>query len=86
MSRDEMISALRAGMCNVTFTKKDGTTRVVPCTLKFDLIPAEHHQKGGEEGLTEGLDTTISAIRVFAPESDGWRSFLVDNVQEFAVG
>ena len=83
MNRDEMIDALREGMCNVTFIKKNGDTRVMPCTLNFDLIPSEHRPKGGEASLTEGLEKTISAIRVFAPESDGWRSFIVDNVKEF---
>lgn len=86
MTRDEMIDALREGMCKVTFTKKDGTTRVMPCTLNFKLIPPDHHPKGGEAALAEGVDQTIQAIRVFAPESEGWRSFLVDNVQEFSIG
>lgn len=85
MNRDDMIEALRAGVCKVTFTKKNGETRVMPCTLNFDLIPEQHRPKGGEEAITEGVDQTIQAIRVFAPESDGWRSFLVDNVQEFEV-
>ena len=85
MTRDDMIEALRAGVCKVTFTKKDGTTRVMPCTLNFNLIPEQHHPKGGEASLEEGLHQTIQAIRVYAPESDGWRSFLVDNVQDFEV-
>ena len=86
MTRDDMIDALRAGVCKVTFTKKDGTTRVMPCTLNFSLIPSAHWPKGGEEGLEEGVHQTIQAIRVYAPESEGWRSFLVDNVQEFSIG
>lgn len=85
MNRDDMIEALRAGLCKVTFTKKNGETRVMPCTLNFDMIPEEHRPKGGEASLDEGVNQTIQAIRVFAPESDGWRSFLVDNVQEFEV-
>jgi hypothetical protein len=83
MNRDEMIEALRAGVCKVTFTKKNGEERVMPCTLNMALIPAEMQPKGGEAAMTEGLEKTISAIRVFAPESEGWRSFIVDNVKEF---
>ena len=85
MTRDQMIDALRYGMCNVTFTKKNGETRVMPCTLNYDLIPEQHRPKGGEASLTEGVEATISAIRVYAPESDGWRSFIVDNVQDFTI-
>ena len=85
MTRDDMVDALRSGMCKVTFTKKDGTTRVMPCTLNFDLIPDEHKPKGGEDSVMEGVERTISAIRVYAPESDGWRSFIVDNVQSFEI-
>jgi len=84
--REQMIEALRTGVCTVTFTKKSGENRVMPCTLNMDLIPADMHPKGGEDALTEGLEKTISAIRVYAPESEGWRSFIVDNVQEFVVG
>ena len=83
--REQMIEALRSGISNVTFTKKSGETRVMPCTLNMGLIPADMHPKGGEDALTEGLEKTISAIRVYAPESDGWRSFIVDNVQEFVI-
>ena len=83
MNRDEMIEALRAGLCNVTFTKKNGEERVMPCTLNMAMIPADMHPKGGEDALTEGLEKTLSAIRVYAPESEGWRSFIVDNVKEF---
>lgn len=86
MNRDDMIEALRNGLCKVTFTKKNGETRVMPCTLNFDLIPEAHRPKGGEASLDEGVNQTIQAVRVYAPESDGWRSFLVDNVQEFKVG
>lgn len=83
LNREQMIDALREGMCNVTFTKKNGETRVMPCTLNMDMIPADQRPKGGEQAMTEGLEKTISAIRVFAPESEGWRSFIADNVQEF---
>lgn len=83
-NREEMIEALRAGVCSVTFEKKNGETRVMPCTLNMSLIPSDQHPKGGEASLTEGLEKTISAIRVFAPESEGWRSFIVENVKEFS--
>lgn len=86
MTRDEMIEALRGGMCNVTFTKKDGTTRVMPCTLNFSLIPSDQWPVSGQSSIDESLEKTPSTIRVFAPESEGWRSFLVENVQEFKVG
>lgn len=85
MTREQMIDSLRWGLCEVTFKKKDGTTRVMPCTLKADLIPSDMMPKGGDESLREGLEKTISAIRVYAPESEGWRSFIVDNVQDFKV-
>lgn len=85
MTREQMIDSLRYGMCQVTFTKKDGTTRVMPCTLNPKLIPEDMMPKGGEDSLREGLEKTISAIRVYAPESEGWRSFIVDNVQDFTL-
>jgi hypothetical protein len=85
MTREQMIDSLREGLCEVTFEKKDGTMRVMPCTLKSDLIPSDMMPKGGEDSLREGLEKTISAIRVYAPESEGWRSFIVDNVKDFKL-
>ena len=40
MERKELIGKLKEGDVSVTFTKKDGSERVMKCTLKEDVIPS----------------------------------------------
>ena len=39
MNRDDMKATLLKNVCDVRFTKVDGTTRDMRCTLKEDLLP-----------------------------------------------
>ena len=57
----------------VTFTKKDGTQRVMKCTRNPSQIPEDQHPKNG----TGDTDTTI---RVFDLDKNEWRSFIVENI------
>jgi WYL_2, Sm-like SH3 beta-barrel fold len=64
-------------LVEVTFTKVDGTTRVMPCTLHSDLIPKVE--------VTEGKKTKApnpNTMSVFCTDKAEWRSFRIDNVIE----
>jgi len=39
--RDIIKSMLSEGVCTVTFTKVNGETREMPCTLKADMLPPQ---------------------------------------------
>jgi len=67
----------------VTFTKKDGTERVMNCTLKPELLP---EAKPLAEGKTPRKESTTS-IRVYDLEKQEWRSFTTKNVTrvEFSI-
>jgi hypothetical protein len=54
----------------VTFTKKDGSERVMRCTLAESRIPSEHAPKS--EGTTKKNDDSLA---VYDVEKSGWRSF-----------
>jgi hypothetical protein len=84
MTREEMTATLQSGVCNVVFTKVDGTTRNMRCTQVRDLIPSDHQPKPPEEGATERVQST-ETIRVFDLTVVGWRSFRVDSVTSFSV-
>ena len=75
---DALKSILNTGPVQVTFTKKDGTERVMKCTTKWSHIP-EEKQPIGESTLPENRDV----LRVYDLENDGWRSFRVDGVKSF---
>ena len=68
MEKSDLLKSLAEGVVTVTFTKKDGTERVMQCTRSSTLIPTEFHPKG------ETVETGDN-IRVFDVEKSGWRSF-----------
>jgi len=67
---------LKDGVIEVKFTKKDGTPRVMKCTLKEELIPVEHAPKG-----TGKVKANTDVISVFDIENNGWRSFNCNSVE-----
>ena len=56
---------------NVTFTKKDGTSRSMHCTRDISKIPVELHPVGN----TTGTKSTGDAVQVFDLSINEWRSF-----------
>lgn len=75
MERSEAIMLLAEGRVRVSFTKKDGTDRVMVCTRKPDIIPVEKHAKS----LIVERDETLN-VRAFDLEKNEWRSFNIDTV------
>jgi hypothetical protein len=73
-SYDEIYTKLKAGVLNVTFTKVDGSSRNMRCTLNDTYLPEQFRGKGGI--LTEGANV----IRVYDLDINEWRSFRVDSV------
>jgi hypothetical protein len=71
MLKTDLMKSLAEGVVTVTFTKKDGTDRVMKCTRSSNLIPTDHQPKGETQVVTEETDN----IRVFDVEAQGWRSF-----------
>jgi hypothetical protein len=77
MTRDEMINELKVGVMQVTFTKKNGDTRIMNCTLMDEYIPQEQRST-----TNESTKENATNIPVFDVDAKGWRSFIVDNVQD----
>ena len=69
----------------ITFTKKDGTVRVMKCTLMPDSLPVVE-TKPVAEGKQPRKESTTS-IRVFDLEKNEWRSFATTSVTrvEFSI-
>lgn len=61
----------------ITFTKVDGTERVMPCTLRTDAMP--------QRAVTENHKTRAynpEVISVWCLDKGEWRSFKVMNVKK----
>lgn len=63
----------------VTFTKSDGSNRVLRCTTAATRIPDDQKPKG-----TGGVAST-STHRVFDTEACGWKSFKWESVISFEI-
>ena len=71
--------ALKHGIVRVTFTKKDGTERVMRCTQDMDFLANTDLPTGN------GTPYTNEQVRVFDLDKSAWRSFLRESVKEFVV-
>ena len=58
----------------IKFVKKDGTVRIMKCTLNFDKIPREDHPKGVNLSKILKLLKTSKILHVYDLEKHGWRS------------
>jgi hypothetical protein len=76
---------LNFGPVTVTFTKKDGSERVMKCTTNENLIP-----QVVEESLTPKREKKLNeeVMSVYDLEAAGWRSFRWDSVKQvsFTLG
>ena len=77
MDRNILLEALTKHECTVTFTKVNGETRVMPCTLKEDIIPKVEHK-----GTKKPNELVVS---VWCTDKREWRSFRVDNVVNLEI-
>lgn len=84
LNQENILRELRDGECEVIFTKANGDSRIMKCTLNMDLIPNNKYPKGDDTPeLREGLDRILNAIRVFDTGLQDWRSFKVETVKNF---
>jgi hypothetical protein len=70
--RKWLAGILEQSVVEVTFTKKDGTERVMNCTLLEDYLP---------ETTGAGRSAGSDALAVYDVDADGWRSFRWDSVK-----
>lgn len=81
MSRREMMDELQNGICEVEFTKVNGETRVMKCTLDPSIIPVATK----DDPLTQKKVRAINeeVLPVWDVNKEQWRSFRVENVTRF---
>lgn len=81
LTKEEIVEALKANVCEVTFTKVNGETRTMPCTLRADLVPA-YERKTPVKEATAKESATLS---VWCTDKNAWRSFRVDSVTDVKI-
>jgi hypothetical protein len=74
-----VVKRLKESVCHVTFTKVDGTERVMECTLLPQYLPEEFRNRAPM--LTE---TVGNAVSVWDVQNGGWRSFRLDSIKSIS--
>lgn len=76
----ELKTLLQNEVVSVTFTKADGTTRVMKCTLLQEHLPVvslDENKKARQEN--------VEVMPVWDTENLGWRSFRIDSIKKVEV-
>lgn len=73
---DQLKNILRKQEVTITFTKKDGTERIMRCTLDPAKLPI---QENANANTTRKVST--ETMSVFDVEARGWRSFTKTSVK-----
>ena len=76
---------LASSEATITFTKLDGTERVMKCTLEPGKLPVVELKEGAKPRKET---TSTKALRVFDLEKNEWRAFTIKNIKriEFSLG
>jgi len=72
-------NALHKGVVEFKYKKKNGEERLAKGTLNVEVMGESNAPKG------TGYDITDSNIRYYDLNSEGWRSFVVENLIEWKV-
>ena len=78
ITRDVVAAILKSDVANVTFTKSDGSERVMKCTLVDEYIP-----NTDERTSTRAVNESV--LPVWDLDKNAWRSFRIDSVKAIQV-
>ena len=75
---------LAFGPVTVTFTKKDGTERVMECTTASSLVPVDLTEDSAHNTLTVKKERKVNedVCPVYDLESKHWKSFRWDSIKQ----
>lgn len=79
VSKQEYINILIENICVVEFTKINGTTRIMTCTLRPDHLPVFKKANPKPRIPNDGL------VSVWDIDANGWRGFLITEVIDFKI-
>lgn len=81
--RNWIVSHLKESTLTVAFTKKDGSPRIMKCTLNPEVIPPSPiHESNTNNPIDfpKVKKENLNIVSVFDIEAVAWRSFTVKNV------
>ena len=97
LKRETVIELLQKECAVVTFTKKDGTERVLNCTLQVEYLPLptpppapsatqdDGHRKTSIENKTKVVAVNENVVAAWDTDINEFRSFRLDSVITITV-
>ena len=82
MLHEWLNNMLKVTEATITFTKIDGTERVMKCTLEAAKLPPVVIK---EDAKPRKETTSTKALRVFDIEKNEWRSFTIKNIKRIEL-
>lgn len=91
-TKEELVKSLRESVCEVVFTKVDGSERTMKCTLREDALApfVKTIEDRNKQLLAEGKEVKVKAenpnvLSVIDMEKNAWRSFKLDTIKSVKV-
>lgn len=79
--RDRLLTDLRSNVIEVHFTKTNGESRVMRCTLLTRLLPESYINSSDEQNQERNFhQQNANVIACWDVQAGGWRSFRIDSV------
>lgn len=82
IDKDEVLRNLKEGICKVVFTKVNGDSRTMQCTLNEKHLPAQIETVEATQKKTPNPDV----LAVWDTQAEGWRSFRWDSLINVNTG
>lgn len=82
ITKEEYWAALLKDIYEVCFEKKDGTFRIIRCTLRPDLVPKTIKEIEREKAKAKRRESENS-LSVWDLEMSAWRSFRIESIATF---
>jgi hypothetical protein len=80
LTREQLSELLHTGECVVEFTKVNGEVRIMPCTLRTELIPPAPVKVLAEGEVPKVKKENPEIMSVWCLDKKEWRSFRIANV------
>ena len=79
MNKQKLTELLKKKVINVKFKKKDGSERLMKCTLLSDIVPAY------EKKTNQTKNQNDNVLAVWDLDKQAFRSFRIDSVTDYQI-
>lgn len=85
-NRAMLNTMLHRGVVTVIFLKKDGSERVMNCTLSKQHLPAYSPSSSNTAcSPSKPHEPNVESLRVYDIDEEDWRSFRYDSVKQMSL-